>query len=209
MPKRIVAAVMALALTGCWVSEKDLFGPGDWQPPPDIAGSYTSENGAGEAQARVVLSVRSDGLVQGVATKVGESTSETSVVGFVPIPGGTGKYYLLVDRSKAGEPDDSGGNIYFVARMTDEGFDAFWPQCEGTPDIPGMERETQELIDEEICGFTTKEALLRAGLAAERNLEGKHLFEPDVMGRMKRETPDDDSEAEAAETEDPAETDGG
>ena len=206
MPKRIAAAVMALALTGCWVSEKDLFGPGDWQPPPDIAGSYTSENGSGEAQARVVLSVRSDGLVQGVATKVGESTSETSVVGFVPISGGTGKYYLLVDRSKAGEPNDSGGNIYFVARMTDEGFDAFWPQCEGTPDIPGMERETQELIDEEICGFTTKEALLRAGLAAERNLEGKHLFEPDVMGRMKRETP---GEAEAAEPEDRAETDGG
>ncbi len=186
MLRHIAGAMLALALTGCWVSEKDLFGPGDWKPPPGIAGTYTSENGSGDAQAKVLLTVREDGLVEGIATKIGEDTSESSLVGFVPVPGGSGRYYLLVDQSGTAEAGGSDGNIYFVARTTNEGFEAFWPQCEGTPALPGMQSETQDLLKQDICGFTTKEALLQAGQAAERDLEAKHMFEPMPMGKMKR-----------------------
>jgi hypothetical protein len=167
------------------VSENRLFSAGDWAQP-DIAGSYVSENSDGDAQAKVVLSPRADGLFDSLSTKLDdEGEVEKSVVGFVAVEGGSGSYFLMVDRTS--EKDE--GEIYLFGHLEENGrLEAFFPQCAGTPDGPGMTREVEQLIKEEICSFSTKAGLMRAALAAEQYLSSPHMFEPKLLGRL---VPDD------------------
>lgn len=98
-----------------------IFGDGGWVHL-DFNGKYESENASGDEQARVVLKTRSGGLIEGVGTSTKDGTTENTVLGLVRIAGGSGKYFLAVDRS--GKSD--GGEVYLIARLTDgNGLDIF------------------------------------------------------------------------------------
>lgn len=183
------AAIAALAalLTGCWGAEIPLFGARDWVQPAGLEGPFVSEDAAGEDKGTVLLTRRPDGLIDGAVTRAGETSARTSAIGFVAIPGGSGHYFLMVNRAAEGAPDTrSGGEFYLIGRWKDERLEAFWPQCTGTPDMPGMERERIEIVDEAVCRFADKGAVLRAALLAERELETKRMFEHQLLGRLKR-----------------------
>ncbi|MXO59553.1 hypothetical protein GRI89_08365 [Altererythrobacter salegens] len=192
MGRTLLVLALGLALTGCWISEKPLFGPGDYAHL-DIAGSYNSENKDGDVEGHVDLTVRPDGLVEGVAIKKGESGSETSIMGFVPIKGGSGEYFILVDRSK----EDSDGELYLLGHVgTDGDIEMYWPQCAGTPDIDGMVREKPDFgipigpkndASLSSCTFTTKEALQKAALAAEKFISVPHIVDLQPLGILRKE----------------------
>ena len=101
--------------------------------------------------------------------------------------------------NRADEPS-RGGEFYLIARWQDERLEAFWPQCTGTPDMPGMKREEIEMVKQSVCTFASREAVLRAALLAERELETRRMFEPQLLGRLKRaqespaHTPEPESE---------------
>lgn len=182
MPRAAVLAILSALLSGCWGAEARLFGPADWVQPPDIAGSYISEDAAGEEQGTVILAARADGMIAGTVTQKGETAPKTTPTGFVAIPGGTGRYYLMVIHTA----ESRGGEFYLIGRWKDERLEAFWPQCAGTPDMAGMKRDRVALVNEAVCGFTSKQAILNAALLAERELETRRLFEPQLLGRLKR-----------------------
>lgn len=177
-----VIAILGCLLSGCWGSETRLFGPKDWVQPPGIAGKYISKDADGEKEGTVVLVVRADGMIVGTVTQKGEKKPRTSAAGFVAIPGGAGQHFLLVQRASETE----GGEIYMIARLRGDGVEAFWPQCSGTPDMPGMRRDTAELINEEMCSFTSRQAVLNAALLAERELSRRTIFGPQSAGRLER-----------------------
>lgn len=177
-----IAALSLALLTGCWGAETKLFGPGDWAQPEGLEGRFASEDAAGEAQGTVDLVRRRDGLIDGTAIRQDDDKPRTSPVGFVAIPGGSGRYYLMVNRA----PDGKGGEFYLIGRWKDERLEAFWPQCAGTPDMPGMKRDKIELVNEAVCSFASKQAVLHAALLAERELETKRMFDPQLLGRLKR-----------------------
>jgi hypothetical protein len=175
-------AILCALLSGCWVAERSLFSTADFVQPDGLEGRFVSENAAGDEQGTVDLVRRADGLIDGTVTKKGETAPQTSPAGFVAIPGGSRDYLLMVQRS----PEGKDGELYLIGRWRDDRLEAFWPQCAGTPDMAGMKRETAEPIPEPLCTFASKEAVLRAALAAERDLEAKHMFDPQIVGRLKR-----------------------
>jgi hypothetical protein len=186
MMRALLAVIACLSLTGCWASEHRIFGPGDWAHV-DFSGKYKRENANGDAEASVVLTTRPDGLIVGVATDLKDHTTERTVMGLVPIRGGSGKYFLAVDRTA--EKDT--GETYLVAHLTDDkGLDLFWPDCDGTAPIQGMVSEKSELTNSRVCTFSTKAALMAAGLQAETFLAAKH---PIAVGPLGRLVPDDGS----------------
>lgn len=177
-----ILAVSLALLSGCWGAETKLFGTGDWVQPPGMTGGFVTEDAAGEAQGTVELVRRADGLIEGTVTRKGEDKPSTSPVGFVAIPGGSGRYFLMVNRA----PGEKAGEFYLVGRWKNERLEAYWPQCAGTPDLAGMSRATVEFVNEAVCTFASKQAVLTAALLAERELETKRMFAPQLLGRLKR-----------------------
>lgn len=171
----------------CWGAERPLFGKADWVQPESLEGSFVSENAGGDAQGTVELVRRPDGLIDGTVARKDEQQPQTSAVGFVAIPGGSGRYFLMVNSAPGVErAGGKGGELYFIARWSDERLEAYWPQCAGTPDMPGMKRETLDVVKETVCSFASKDAVLKAALMAERELDTKRLFDPQMLGRLKR-----------------------
>lgn len=200
MLRLLAICILAAATSACWVSDRYLFASNDYTVPEGLKGRFISENGEGEAQGTVMLSPRSDGMIDGTVTRGKDPAPQTSAVGFVAIPGGSGRYFVMVQPA----PDPKAGELYVVGRWKDERLEAFWPQCGGTPDVAGMLREKAEPISEPMCRFTSKEAVLRAALIAERELETTRLFEPKMLGRLKRDDswspePEPDPEPEPAD----------
>lgn len=179
------AAILAFALTllsGCWGAETQLFGTADFVQPPGMEGRFITEDAAGETQGTVDLVRRPDGLIDGTVARKDEDKPRTSPVGFVAIPGGSGRYFLLVNRAA----ESKGGEFYLIGRWQGQRLESFWPQCAGTPDLAGMKRDRIELVNEAVCSFSSKQAVLTAALLAERELETKRMFEPQLLGRLKR-----------------------
>ena len=201
MARSLLLVALGLALASCWVSEKEFFGAGDWAHL-DLDGSYISEDGNGHEQATVELVVRPDGLIEGTSTGIEGGETEHSVVGLVPVAGGSGRYFILVDRSDG----DHDGALYLLGHLTDEGgIEMYWPQCSGTPDIDGMTRESPDIglpppptQDKSMmaCNFTSKDALQKAALEAERFLSAPHIVDILPIGRLR---PQDGNEADQAD----------
>ena len=70
----------------------------------------------------------------------------------------------------------------------------YWPQCSGTPDIKGMKRETPDFglpipasqsSSAAICTFTSKEAVQRAALEAEKFLSAPHIVDVNPLSRLR------------------------
>src|SRR5687768_10648127 len=147
MLRALLAVIACLCLSGCWVSEKGLFGSGDWAHL-DLAGTYDVKSPTGHEPSTVTLSVRDDGLVQNIPAE-GE---EIQPLGFVPIPGGSGRFFLAVDRSNP----DGDADIYYMAHLTLDGDLALYmPNCSGTSARDGLVIE-EESKGGQSCIFTSK-----------------------------------------------------
>jgi hypothetical protein len=193
MLRLLLALLACLSLAGCWVSEKRIFGAGDWAHVP-LAGKYISQDANGHDTARVTLKVRADGVIEGTGVNIADGSPDNSVIALVPIKGGSGRYFLAVDRSK----DEDSGDIYLIAHLTDDnGLEVFWPDCEGTAPIAGMAVTRDNLTESVLCQFSSKDALMAAGLQAEKFLSAKHVVAIAPLGRLVPDDGDDDEEDSA------------
>lgn len=189
---RIVLVVIAcFCLSACsgWVSDERLFGSGDWAHL-DLSGPYNNEAAADDVTKRVILTTRPDGMIVGT----GSAPNDGFVIGLVPIKGGSGNFFLMVDRS---DPDKQ-GDEYYIARLTGGDTLVFYlPNCRGTSAVEGMEKVSRRAepaieegdapaiepspgppdgADDSVeCKFATKDALMLAGLEAERFLASDHI----------------------------------
>ncbi len=195
MLRAVLVLFACVTLGGCWVSEQGLFGSADWARP-DIAGEYEIESPTdfGGPGRRVTIASRADGLFEIVSQGWGDR-GEDLVMGLVPIPRGSGRFYLVVDLSTSNED----ATFYYIARLAPGGDLAlYYPDCSGTSPRDGLE------IDEggkggPFCGFSSREALLGAALEAERFLAAKHIVAVQPMyslNRVEFEANPDDFEPE-------------
>jgi hypothetical protein len=186
MTRAILAVIVCVLLAGCWASDRRLFHDGDWAHL-DLDGAYTSEPADGGEQAHVTLKTRPDGLVESTGIGIEDGKPETSLAGFVPIEGGSGHYFLLVERSDpAGE-----GDVYLIAHLSEAGvLELYEPDCNGTSPTDGLTIERDNFIHATACMFSSKAALMRAGLEAERFLSTPHVV---AVAPMVKLVPDDDA----------------
>jgi hypothetical protein len=194
MLRAILVVIACISLSACsgWMSDERLFEDGDWAQL-NLNGPYKDQSAAADDMTkRVTLRTRPDGIIEGT----GRDPSDGFVIGLVPIRGGSGDFFLMVDRS---DPSREGDD-YYIARLIGGGTLAFYlPDCSGTSPVEGMEkvsgREEQEpaiadgdapaieerptppdRADDSVeCKFSTKDALMAAGLEAERFLATKHV----------------------------------
>jgi hypothetical protein len=180
MLRAFIAFGLGLLLAGCWYSEERIFGDGDWAQL-DLNGAYTSVDANGDEQARVVLETQRSGLVEGIGTDLEDGSVERSVLGFVRIEGGSGRYFLTVDRSEPASADE----LYAIAHLTEGGTLEFYlPDCAGTPPVDGLTIERDGFVDSDVCAFSSKSALMKAGLEAERFLSAEHIIAVSPIGRL-------------------------
>jgi hypothetical protein len=125
-------------------------------------------------------------------------------MGLVPIKGGSGDYFLSVDRSDAAAKGDE----YFIVHRPagSNVLEYYLPDCDGTLPVEGMSkvREDHPLPDsaitaddpaakaeaELVCKFSTKDALMTAGLEAERFLSARHVV---AIAPFVRFSPDEEA----------------
>lgn len=193
MIRAILVVIGCVLLAGCWVSER-FFHDGDWARL-DLDGRYTSEDANGDEQARVTLQTRRSGLIDSTSVGIEDGKKEHGILGLVPITGGSGRYFLMVDRT-----DETGdGDFYMIARIAErvqspagddrDAIELFWPDCEGTPAADGLKIE-EESFAGFVCTFSSEAALMKAALEAERFLSAPHIVTIQPMGKL---VPDDDS----------------
>jgi hypothetical protein len=189
--RALLAVIACLCLTGCWVSEKDLFGSGDWARL-DLDGRYAVESSTElGAPSEVTVTMRADGVLAIVPELTAEDSGEPLMLGLVPIPGGSGDYFLAADLSEDGETA-----FYLVAHRTLAGELALYlPDCAGTSprDDLVIEEESKGGLT---CGFSGKAALLDAALEAERFLSVRHIVALSPLYLLKPEVEGGDEAAE-------------
>jgi len=170
MVRALLAVIACLCLTGCWQSETRFFGPDDWarlglSGEYNVAGISDSDNPPRHA----TLTSRPDGLVEFVPHGAGED--KPTLLGLVAITGGSGRYFIAMDRT-----NDGNGDTYYLAELSSSGGLAFYyPDCDGTPPIDGLVVETSTFSASKTCTFTTEEAVMTAALEAERFLSTPHI----------------------------------
>jgi hypothetical protein len=172
--RALLAAIACLCLTACWVSDTRFFGSGDWAKL-DLSGDYdVARITDNDEPDLATLTPRPDGLVEFMPqSQVARGTP--TLFGFVSIAGGSGRYFLAVDRSSA-EIELNDGDMYYIAELTNDGGMAFYfPDCDGTPPTDGMVAEASEFNEAKTCTFSNREALMEAALAAERFLSTDHI----------------------------------
>jgi len=222
MLRAALALLACLMLGACsgWVSDERLFGDGDWAHL-DINGRYKNDDS--DSAERGILKTLPNGLIEMRST----DKHETNVtrLGLVAIEGGSGAYFLSVDRSS----DSDKGDEYLVVYIPDGKLLWFYlPDCNATPDIEGMIRvradrwgkeETEAVADDapltaeplappgdagatsgdtddsKVCKFSTKDALMTAGLEAERFLSARHIV---AITPVMSLSPDDEADKPVA-----------
>jgi hypothetical protein len=219
MLRVILATLACLLLEACsgWASDERLFGDGDWAHL-DINGRYKNDDG--ESDGKGILRTLPNGLIE--IRSADKHDKDVTRIGLVPIRGGSGEYFLMVGRSDP-TPDDDEGDTYLIVRVTtDKSLKFYLPDCRGTSDVEGMTREFGDAMEASvegedsnakprptsrpsqndenvICKFSTKGALMTAGLEAERFLAAKHVVEIRPFSSI---SPDEEA-SEPATTERP------
>ena len=166
MLRMIVALGLSLLLAGCWTSEKRFFNSGDWARL-DLSGEYdvariTTSDGAHRAR----FATRPDGLIEITPLDAEDGDDEPTLLGLVPITGGSGSLFLAMDRTPG-----TGNDVYYLASLSDDGdLGFYYPVCEHTPRIEGL-----VVTGDSTCTFTTEDALMQAALEAERFLAAPHI----------------------------------
>lgn len=189
MFRALLGVAACLMLGGCWGSEEPLFGQGDWATL-DVAGEYrfSGIDKQADAPETVRVAQRPDRLIE--FTPRGARAAEVLRVGLVSIPNGSGEFFLAVDRSEV-EPRE--GELYAIARATDDALEFYMPDCAGTPPIEGLVRA--EGLAGAVCEFETREALFEAGLLAESFLSESHIVSVAPFAKFEKVQP-----AETVET---------
>jgi hypothetical protein len=165
MLRAIIALGLSLVLAGCWTSDRRLFDTGDWAKL-DLSGEYeVASITSSDGPRRAIFTTRPDGLV--VIAPVGgvDDDEDPTVLGLVPIEGGSGTGFIAVDRATAGDSD-----LYYLASLDDGDLGFYFPACEATPAIEGM-----VVTGESTCTFSSRQALMKAALEAERFLSTRHI----------------------------------
>jgi hypothetical protein len=190
MQRALLIVMACLLLGGCWGSEERLFGPGDWARL-DVDGEYSVETLDEDDDAPRIFRISShpDGLIE-IAPSAGRGRgAETLRLGLVRISGGSGDFYVAVDRT---DPGKSEGDLYALAKVSGRSLAFFLPDCAGTPPIDGLEK--LEGLAGEVCDFRTKEALLEAALLAERFLSEPHIVTVSPFTKFEKIDPDSGAE---------------
>jgi len=196
----VLACFLSAACSG-WVSDERLFGDGDWAHL-DINGRYQNDNN--ESAERGIVRTLPNGLIEMRSSD--KRNKDVMIIGLVPIKGGSGDFFLSVDRSDASKKGDQ----YFIVNVPDGRTLQFYiPNCDATPEMPGMTKvrddrwlvksdetaavdapateepaapqeaanaQADESADSKVCKFATKDALMTAGLEAEKFLSTKHII---------------------------------
>jgi len=167
MLRAILAVIACLCLCSCWVSDTRFFGSDDWAKT-SFSGEYdvlsTTDS---DAPHHATLTTRADGLIE---LDRHDPEDEPTLIGLVPIAGGSGKLFLAVDRTHETDSD-----MYYLAAISDRDELAFYyPSCEGTPPREGLLKEGSGLVST-TCTFATEEALMAAALDAEHFLSEPHI----------------------------------
>jgi hypothetical protein len=165
MIRSILALAVCLMLTACWKSDQRFFDSGDWARL-DLSGVYEVASLENDNPPRyATLASRPDGLIE-ISAGWADDGDKPTLLGLVPITGGSGTVFLGVDRSTPGD-----GDIYYLARLTGDGdLGFYYPVCEATPAGEGLVVENGDT-----CTFTSEAALMRAALEADRFLTSKHI----------------------------------
>ena len=183
--RALLGVLACLCLGGCWGSEERFFGPEDWARLA-VDGEFRVETLRAEDGARTArIRARPDGLIEIVPSGRGGRTAETLRLGFIPIRGGSGEFYLAVDRT---EPGKSDGDLYVIAKVAGGSIELYSPDCLGTPPIEGVERA--DGLSGELCEFETEEALFEAALMAERFLSEPHIVTVSPFTKFEKIDPD-------------------
>jgi hypothetical protein len=184
MLRAVLTALACLCLGGCWGSDERFFGSDDWASL-DVDGEYRVESvDADETGSIVMIQSRPDGLIE-IVPRAGQKPSrETLSLGFVRIRGGSGLFYLAVDRTERGTDE---GDLYVLAKVSDGSLEFFFPDCAGTPPIVGLAHS--EGLAGEVCDFQTKAALFEAALLAERFLTEAHIVKVTPFAKFERLEP--------------------
>ena len=199
MIRSLLVIAVSLLLAGCWTSDQRFFDTGDWAHL-DLSGEYeVAAIADGDGPRRATLVSRPDGLIE--LTPVPQGEDMPTLMGLVPIAGGSGHFFLAVDRTNAGDDE-----TYYIAELSDEGGLAFYfPECDGTSPIEGMTKAPLFVLEEanedgdtptldqapvihnaeasspngstgnQVCKFLTRDALMAAGLEAEHFLSAHHV----------------------------------
>ena len=112
------------------------------------------------------------------------------MMGFGPIAGGSGKYFLAVDRSPSGAVGGD-GDMYYIANLTSDGVAFYFPDCDGTLPIEGMVVETSTISEGRTCTFKSRSSLMKAALDAERFLLTPHIVAVAPFVAFSKADPDD------------------
>ena len=169
MLRAFLAVIACLCLSACWESDTRFFGSGDWAKL-DLTGEYDVA-GLSDSEDRprhATLTSRPDGLIE--FTPLPAGNDKPTLMGLVPITGGSGHYFLAMDRTSDGE-----GDTYYLAELSENGGLAFYfPDCDGTSPMDGM-AVNDTFGSTKTCTFTSAEALMKAALEAERFLAAPHI----------------------------------
>jgi len=199
----VLACQMLQACSG-WTSDQRLFGDGDWAHL-DINGRY--EIDAHGPAVRGIFRTRPDGLIEG--RSLDKRDKNVMLIGLVPIKGGSGDYFLAVDRSD--RSPDSRDDYLIVHLSAGKSLEYFTPDCAGTSAVSGMikvpagelgvplrtgaDRASRDAPntgagnDHEhlLCKFFTKDALMVAALEAEKFLSAKHVVAVTPFATLSRD----------------------
>lgn len=174
----------------CWGSEERFFGADDWASLA-IDGEYTvqSLDADDDASGIVQIRARPDGLIEIAPSDRDGRTAETLRLGLVRIRGGSGDFYLAVDRTEARTND---GDLYVIAKVAGGSIEFYLPDCLGTPPIDGL--NNAEGLAGKVCEFENEKALLDAALLAERFLLESHIVTVLPFTKFEKIDPDDGAE---------------
>lgn len=170
MLRFVLAVIACVMLSACWQSEERFFDASDWarlnfSGEYDVA-SITDTNGPRSA----TLVSRPDGLIE-LQPQPADDEMPT-LIGLVPITGGSGDYFLAMDRSSEGDSD-----TYYIAKVSnDVSLAFFFPDCNGTSAIEGMTAQASGFSETKTCTFTNEQALMKAALEAEKFLSAHHIM---------------------------------
>ncbi len=165
--RMIVSFVMALGLSGCWLSQEPLFTPTDYAEV-DLNGRVynTMDDARPVGVVHEVVSIEPDRRVKLMRTagkKVDENgdeirvREETLYVAFIEIPNTPDGWHLLLNFEKDGTLE----RPYLIANIAENRtVKIYTPHCAGTKPYDNVERIMDIRI--EMCDFKTREALTSA-----------------------------------------------
>ncbi len=167
--RMIVSFVMALGLSGCWISEEDLFTPEDYAAV-ELEGDFIDKIGAIQEDdlERMTVSVEPDRRIKWTAITSRPAQidgdppltrEEVDYTAFIKIPDAPDGWHLAFGFKRSGKPEP----VYLLANIQpNRGIKLYLPDCLGTAIRPGVEISSETPGIATFCKFETRKALFSA-----------------------------------------------